>query len=358
MPKTVRSRALSVLFSLWSASSDEAIEASTDLVRNTLMLTSERSVTGGSSQTSGERDRLRVLPGRRWPRAAGMPRLPSGTRPDGFRSLGGRSCWSGSVVGARPDRAGVSAAPATLAVVALVDGLAPAGRPLDRDGPRVGVETVLDRVVGAVDVGICRAATWGDRAHWRYLTAGLPCVVRELVIDLLEVLVAGWRDDVEDLRADVAVGLVGVGHPLDLAEGMVLARALEDELAVAAELAGDGADIAHVGRSEQRHHRDLVRDEAVAQQQPLVGRHEPVVAPVEQAPQQAQEQREEDPPEDRADGLGGLRDVVVDPHGGDEPQGGRRDGFGELGPVGADRRHEPLAREQDRRQSRWDLGAP
>src|SRR6478736_9595481 len=71
MPKTVRSRALSVLFSLWSASSDEAIEASTDLVRNTLMLTSERSVTGGSSQTSGERDRLRVLPGRRWPRAAG-----------------------------------------------------------------------------------------------------------------------------------------------------------------------------------------------------------------------------------------------------------------------------------------------
>src|SRR6478736_10120161 len=71
MPKTVRSRALSVLFSLWSASSDEAIEASTDLVRNTLMLTSERSVTGGSSQTSGERDRLRVLSGRPWPRAAG-----------------------------------------------------------------------------------------------------------------------------------------------------------------------------------------------------------------------------------------------------------------------------------------------
>ncbi len=42
MPKTVRSRALRVLFSLWSASSDAAIEASTDLVRNTLMLTSER----------------------------------------------------------------------------------------------------------------------------------------------------------------------------------------------------------------------------------------------------------------------------------------------------------------------------
>src|SRR5829696_241004 len=41
MPNTVRSRALRVFFSLWSASSADAIDASTDLVRNTLMLTSE-----------------------------------------------------------------------------------------------------------------------------------------------------------------------------------------------------------------------------------------------------------------------------------------------------------------------------
>ena len=40
MPKTVRSRALRVRFSWWSASSAEAIDASIDLVRNTLMLTS------------------------------------------------------------------------------------------------------------------------------------------------------------------------------------------------------------------------------------------------------------------------------------------------------------------------------
>src|SRR6478609_9327847 len=135
MPKTVRSRALSVLFSLWSASSDEAIEASTDLVRNTLMLTSERSVTGGSSQTSGERDRLRVLPGRRRLRAAGMPRLPSGTRPAHICVTRSRDPADRSVVGARPDRAGVGPAAAALEVVALVDGLGPVGRPLDRDGP-------------------------------------------------------------------------------------------------------------------------------------------------------------------------------------------------------------------------------
>jgi hypothetical protein len=38
----MRSSALSVLFSWWSASSAEAIEASMDLVRKTLMLTSEQ----------------------------------------------------------------------------------------------------------------------------------------------------------------------------------------------------------------------------------------------------------------------------------------------------------------------------
>src|SRR5829696_7646703 len=154
MPKTVRSRALKVLFSLWSASSADAIDASIDLVRNTLMLTSESS--GDGLITTSERGNATACeccPGvvGRAPRT-GARDYPLGTHPRGMavkhRRIGSpagqaprsRRSIVAQILGLRRNRAGVRAAPATPEVVALVDGLRLIRRPVDRHGAGVRVE--------------------------------------------------------------------------------------------------------------------------------------------------------------------------------------------------------------------------
>ena len=63
--------------------------------------------------------------------------------------------------------------------------------------------------------------------------------------------------DAEDLGADGAVGVVGLGHPVDVVQRLVLPGALHHERAEAGDAPDQRAVVGHVGHLGQRHHRDL-----------------------------------------------------------------------------------------------------
>ena len=97
--------------------------------------------------------------------------------------------------------------------------------------------------------------------------------------------------------------------------------------------------VTDVGDLEQRHHRDLAADEAVEQQEALVGGDEPVAPPVEHPPE---EPEAGGPPEQEA-GVPqqlppwALRDLGVDPERQERCPGGHEDLADQVEPVPAHR---------------------
>ena len=81
-------------------------------------------------------------------------------------------------------------------------------------------------------------------------------------------------------------------------QGLVLAGALHHEGAEAEKSSQRRAVVGHVGDLGQRHHGNLLGDQPVGQDQPLVGGDEPVVPPLEDLPDRPPDQDEPGPPEE------------------------------------------------------------
>src|SRR6476469_1826999 len=210
MPKTVRSRAVSFFLSWNSGSSVSLIDCSIDLVLITDML---GALPAGTSRPPG---------------AARTTDHGSGARAwlplerQGETGRGGAARARGSVV------VGVGLVVPPVVVGAVVRPVA--GR-VDRDGAGVGAAVAGPQVRAAVErapsgllvVRLVPARVWLGEGGRR----GGEVVPRP--VDGVLVVVG----HPEDLGTDGAVVVVRVGHPVALAQRLVLARRLHDEAAVA-----------------------------------------------------------------------------------------------------------------------------
>ena len=179
------------------------------------------------------------------------------------------------------------------------------------------------------------AATGPSRA----IADAWPCTTLRLRLGLSD-------RGAEQLGADRLVVDLCVRYVGDDRQGLALAGRLHDERAVADDPAEQRLVEGHVRDLRERHHRDLAPDEAVEEQEALVGGDEPLAAPVQPRPDQPAHGA---PPQEEAEVVQQHRPALAGGHldVDDEREDGGRDGCADLAgqrqPVVADRDDRALA---------------